>query len=152
MRPSRSMDQSPIVAASADESSTVRREEWGIGVQQTVDSTESLERGREIVGAAHRHRFELHAQRARGGLRPLQLVCVARMLRMRQYGDSLQRRNELLEQLKALSSHSREIDSDSGDVPAGVSETRDETDLNRFVHGEEDNGYGRGCSLGGHSA
>src|SRR5258705_11686639 len=74
------------------------------------------------------------------------------MRRMRQHCDSLERGNGLLQQLHALSDHIRDIDRDSRDVAAGVSQTRDEADLNRSVHDEKDDRYRCGCSLGGHRA
>jgi len=42
---------------------------------------------------------------------------------MRQSGDSLERGNELLQQLHALRDHILDIDRHSGDVAAGVSQT-----------------------------
>jgi hypothetical protein len=60
--------------------------------QHTVDPADSLERGgRKFVPAAHRHRCDPSTQRARGGLHLLQLESVARIPRMRQPCDSLER-------------------------------------------------------------
>jgi hypothetical protein len=75
--PERIYRRQPALGHRVDELSTARHEEWGIGgVQHTLDAALSLEHGRKIVRTAHRHRFELHAQRACGGLRPLQLHCL----------------------------------------------------------------------------
>src|SRR5713101_5696964 len=59
------------------------------------------------------------------------------MRRMRQHRHSLQRGYKILEHLQALPGHISSIDGDSRDVAAGVSQVRDEADLNRGVHGEK---------------
>src|SRR5207244_11298688 len=67
---------------------------------------------------------------------------------MRQHCDSLERGNELLQQLHALREHIFDIDRDSREVAAGVSQTRNEADLNRSVDVDKYDRYRRGCSLG----
>jgi len=58
---------------------------------------------------------------------------------MRQHCGALQRGHELLlEQLQALPGHISRIDGDSRDVAPWVSETWDESDLNRGIHAGKD--------------
>src|SRR6266850_3068837 len=58
--PSRIYRGQPAPGHRVDESSTVRHEELGIGVQHTLATALSSERGRKIVRAAYGHSFEVH--------------------------------------------------------------------------------------------
>src|SRR6516162_3608098 len=115
-----------------------------------------LHRGCEcgIDGAlvARQQYIYLLSDSARRFLNPAQMLGVIRTVRIEEYGNQLDTRNQRAEQAKPLTLHRGDEQIDTGEVAPGMAEASDEASVNRVDAACENNRNGRSSPLGGYDA